>query len=111
MALSAGSRTGVPPFRTNGDLHRHELVRYLEQVNLGKINCAGEFTLTANVNTTTVNDTRAGASSFIVWSPLTANAAGEMLTMFVSARNKQSFVLTHANNANTDRTFSYVIIG
>lgn len=111
MAISAGSRTGVPPFRTNGDLHRQELVRYLEQVQLGKLACTGELTLTANVASTAIDDTRAGAASVILLYPLTSNAAGAIATTYVSSRGKQTFTLTHTNNAQTDRTFMYAIFG
>ena len=38
----------------------------------------------------------------------TAYAAG---SMFVSARAKESFTLTHASNSQTDKTFTYIVIG
>jgi hypothetical protein len=45
--------------------------------------------------------------------PTTANAAAELGngTLHVSARAKGSFTLTHANNAQPDRSFDYAMIG
>jgi hypothetical protein len=77
----------------------------------GKLNATGTVTLTASSATTAVTDNRAGGESVILFMPTTANAAAELSTMYVSARAKQAFTITHANNAQTDRTFSYVILG
>jgi hypothetical protein len=54
-----------------------------------------------------------GSESVIVFTPTTANAAAEQGggTMYLSARAKQSFTITHANNSQTDRTFIYIVIG
>tara|TARA_R100001126_G_C4800605_1_gene136638 strand:+ start:87 stop:410 length:324 start_codon:yes stop_codon:yes gene_type:complete len=79
----------------------------------GKNNATGTFTLTASTTTTTVSDLRAGTNSVITYVPTTANASAEIGagTIFISARNDESFVLTHANNSQSDRTFIYAIIG
>ena len=79
----------------------------------GKINAAGEVTLAASTASTTVTDYRVGSESVVVFTPTAANAAAEQGagTMYLSARSKQSFTITHANNAQTDRTFIYLVIG
>ena len=77
----------------------------------GKINSTGNLTLTAAATTTTISDQRAGGDSVIILMPTTSNAAAAISTTYVSARAKQSFTLTHLNNAQTDRTFGYVILG
>jgi len=79
----------------------------------GKINAAGEVTLAASATATTVTDYRVGSESVIVFTPTTANAAAEQGggSMYLSTRSKQSFTITHANNAQTDRTFIYIVIG
>lgn len=79
----------------------------------GKINAGGEVTLSASSASTTVTDYRVGTESVIVFTPTTANAAAEQGggAMYLSARSKQSFTITHANNAQTDRTFIYIVIG
>jgi hypothetical protein len=46
-----------------------------------------------------------------VFVPLTAHAATELATMYVSARTQGGFTLTHANNAQVDRTFAYLRLG
>jgi hypothetical protein len=87
-----------------------------QAVNLlidGKFNSTGTVTLTASAASTAVTDYRAGPDSVIVFTPTTANAAAEQGggTMYLSARAKQGFTLTHANNSQTDRTFLYIVIG
>jgi hypothetical protein len=87
-----------------------------QAVNLlidGKFNSTGAVTLTASAASTAVTDYRAGPDSVIVFTPATANAAAEQGggTMYLSARAKQGFTLTHANNSQTDRTFLYIVIG
>lgn len=77
----------------------------------GKVNSTGSVTLAANAATTTVADLRAGQDSVILFMPITANAAAAAGGMHVSTRAKQSFTITHANNAQTDRTFGYVVLG
>ena len=79
----------------------------------GRANNTGTVTLTANQATTSVTDYRAGPQSVILLTPLTSNAAAEVGAggMYISARTKQSFTLTHANNAQTDRDFAYIVVG
>jgi hypothetical protein len=79
----------------------------------GKINALGDITLAANVATTTLSDRRIGPSSCIYFMPTTANGAAEIgaATMYVSARAQYSATITHANNAQTDRTFRYSVLG
>ena len=79
----------------------------------GKLNCIGSVTLAAGAATTAVSDPRATATSVMLLMPMTANAAAELGngTLYVSARAKGSVTLTHANNAQADRTFDYALIG
>lgn len=80
----------------------------------GKLNVRKEITLTANAASTTITDPRASVFSYIGFMPLTANARDEYLkngTMHVSQRNNGSYVVAHANNAQTDRTFVAMVIG
>ena len=90
-----------------------QIIDTINQLILGNLNNTATVTLTANAATTTVTNSRIGANSFIEFMPTTANAATEKAagTMYVSSRTKGSFVITHANNAQTDRTFAYVHIG
>lgn len=94
--------------------HRRQLGFAINRLIDGKINSTGSVTLTANAATTVVSDARSGSASFIEFMPTTANAATEKGAggMYVSARTAGTgFTITHANNAQNDRTFIYVILG
>lgn len=87
------------------------LIRVINNIMRGKTNNRGTVTLTAGSATTVVNDINAGGDSVILLQPTTANAAAALANVRVTANGKQTFTLTHANNAQTDRIFKYVIIG
>ncbi len=90
-----------------------EAARFLESairlIMNGKINVTGTVSLTANQTTTTVMDTRVGPNSFVHLMPTTTNAGGEV-GWWISSRDKQEFTITHANDARTDRTFTYIVL-
>ena len=77
----------------------------------GRTNNAGSFTVTASTTTTVVTDRRVGATSVINWMPKTDNAAVEIGTLYVSARDTGQFTVTHSNNGQTDRDFDYTVTG
>ena len=85
----------------------------LNNILTGKMNCTGEVTLTANAASTVVTDTRVGGPSVILLMPRTANAAAELGagTAYIATVGKQTFTITHANNAQNDRTYRYAVIG
>ena len=85
----------------------------LQGLMRGKLNSLGDVTLTASSATTVVADPLAGPDSVILWMPTTANAAAEIGAggMYVSSRGDGTFTITHANNAQNDRTFRYVVFG
>ena len=94
-----------------------EMVRKLadtaNQIMDGRSNATGTVTLTAAQATTAVSDRRVGTDSVISFMPTTANAAGEIGAggMYVGTVTAESFTITHANNAQADRTFTYSIQG
>jgi hypothetical protein len=65
------------------------------------------------VATTTVTAVNCGAGSVVLLVPKTANAAAELGngTAYISAVANGSFTITHANNAQVDRTFGFVCLG
>lgn len=81
----------------------------------GKSNNYGTVTLTANAGSTTVTESsgRISSTAVILFMPTTSNAAIAAQTMYVSSTSPLSntFTITHANNAQTDKTFRYVLIG
>jgi hypothetical protein len=93
------------------------LIRVIRNMMQGKTNNTDTVTLTANSTTTTVTlaDGRLSNDTVIVFMPTTANAATEFGagSMYISAKNigSNTFTITHVNNAQTDRTFSYALIG
>lgn len=87
----------------------------VKQLAQGRSNAVGTFTLTAGATTTTVTATFCAIGSTVLYTPQTANASAEIGngTIYITAANVKngSFVVTHANNAQVDRTFSYVCLG
>lgn len=87
-----------------------KLAEAIEQMASGASRTVSSVTLTAGVTSTTVTSTFATPSSHITLTPTTANAAAALATTYISTRtNGTSFVLTHANNAQTDRTFTFEV--
>lgn len=109
---------GVPIF-TGDNINEWALkVRNTANNNLnGKLNSAGTFTLAASTVSTEVKFAygMVGENTQIIYFPLTANASAVWAagTMFQSSRDVANSVLglTHASDANTDKTFAYVLIG
>jgi len=102
-----------PPPPANSELRRQYEV--LQQIRNGKLEIVGEVTLTVSAASTTVTDIRVSPQTVIVWHPRTANAAAELAagTMYITDANMAngSFVITHANNLQADRTFRYACLG
>jgi hypothetical protein len=71
----------------------------------------GTLTLTANAASTAIADARYQSGQTVVLVPMTANAAAALATTYVSARTTKQFTLTHANNAQVDKTFEYIFVG
>lgn len=103
----------VPPIDWPGEPEQwiRKVVGSVRGIMDGKINATGTVTLTISVATTTLTDLRIGPNSVILFMPTTANAAAELATLYVSSRGKQTATLTHANNAQADRTFAYAVLG
>ena len=77
----------------------------------GKLESLGSVTLTAGSTTTVLDDPRLGEMSMLLFSPRSANAAGSLSGLYVSAKANGSFTLAHASSGAIDKTFDYVIIG
>ncbi len=83
----------------------------LQQLASGRSNATGSVTLAAGVTSTTVSAANCAPGSAVFLFPRTANAAAALSGTFVGTVGKQSFTITHASNAQTDRTFFYVCLG
>jgi hypothetical protein len=95
--------------------HRRKLAERQADISRGRTNNVLTVTLAANADSTTVTDARIAYCSALLFSPTTASAAAEIGagTLYVSetGRVNGSVVISHANNAQTDRTFKMVVVG
>lgn len=86
-------------------------------INTNELQSGGSalITFTANSATTVVTFLPGALSntSQLILIPTTANAAAANNTWYISASSPSAntITLTHANNAQTNRTFGYVLIG
>ncbi len=85
----------------------------IQQLAAGRSNAVGSVTLRDGETTTTVAAPNCGAGSHVFLFPQTANAAAVVATTYVLATNVTAgqFIITHASDADTDQTFSYVCLG
>lgn len=90
-----------------------KVIPAIQQLAQGRSNSVGTFTLTASAASTTVTAATCGSGSTVLYMPTTANAAAEIGngTMYIGTVSNGSFVVTHANNAQVDRTFRWVALG
>tara|TARA_R100000789_G_scaffold48393_1_gene48896 strand:+ start:485 stop:811 length:327 start_codon:yes stop_codon:yes gene_type:complete len=101
----------APLSNPSAEEHRRQIALVVNNSLDGKLNSTGTITLTASSATTALSDRRLGKTSVISFMPTTSNASAGMTSLYVSSQDKQTATLTHANNAQTDRTYSYIIIG
>ena len=85
----------------------------LQQLAAGRSNATGSVTLAASATSTTISADNCAPQSAVFLFPKTANAAAALAagTTFINSVGKQSFTISHANNAQTDRSFFYVCLG
>ncbi len=98
----------VPPLN-NSNIAQQVLLlsQLLIEMLKGRDNSVGTFTLTANATETTVTDNLFSSDMVPIWMPTTATAATAMTNVRVTTRSNGSFVLTHSNTADVDKTFLY----
>src|SRR3990167_7251282 len=90
-----------------------EVAGIVNSVRSGKLNNVCSVTLTANATTTTLTDPLISANSHVSLMPTSATAAaavGSATGVFVTPGDGTA-TITHPNTAETDKTFSYSIIG
>lgn len=86
-----------------------ELAETVTLILDGATNTKSTVTLTANAASTTITDQKIGPYTTILLVPRTINAAAAASTTYLSSVTKGSAVITHASNAQTDRTFDTVL--
>lgn len=101
--------TAYAPGTDETDLKK--IVLAIQQLAAGRSNATGSVTLTASAASTVVTNDNFAAGSTVYFTATTSNAAAGVTAMYISARAKGTFTITHANNAQTDRTYLYAIVG
>lgn len=91
---------------------QRETSEVVNNILSGNLNATASVTLTNSATSTVVANFNTGPESVILFMPTTSAAASELAAggMYVSARSKNSFTITHAS-ASTTRSFDFVVIG
>lgn len=100
------------PLGGPSEMHRRQLAEASNRILQGQVNWTLAVTLVVSSATTTVADSRLGASSAVLACPLTADAAAEIgngTMWFVPTVG--SLTINHANNTQADRSFMLVFLG
>lgn len=105
-------RQFVQEYMPDEGQHRREIARAVNVATRGQLNGSMSVTLTASVATTTIYAAPISISSVPIFAPTTAHAAAEIAAggMYFTPSAGQC-VVTHANNAQTDRTFNVIFVG
>ena len=105
----------VPLQFADARAHLRLIANAVNHILRGRGNNTGTVTLQANAASTAVIDARIAFDSAILLMPRTANAAAEIgngtIYVVASGRLNGTVAIAHANNAQTDRTFTYAIQG
>lgn len=91
-----------------------KIVQAIQQLSAGRSNAVGVVTLAvAPATSTTVTDRNCAVGSVPILAETTANAAAARATTYIpkTTIGNGSFVIQHASNAATDRTFLYALYG
>lgn len=98
-----------------GETKLSVIVSVIRKIIQGRLSVTGSFTLAASAASTTVLAPNCGVGCAISYTPQTAHASAEVGngTIYIAAADVSSgqFIVHHANNSQTDRTFSYVCLG
>ena len=89
----------------------YAIVSTVNELVDGRSNNVGAVTLHPGASTTSVNFPTCSLSSTMLLVPRTANAAAAVPTTYPQTILNGSFIIAHANNAQTDRTFDFSCVG
>ncbi len=88
------------------------VIRSVTQLARGQTNSKGTFTLSSTGATlVSVSNINCGPYSIVSWTPVTADAAAQMATVFLLSSNVTTgaFSVSQATNTSTSSIFNYVI--
>ncbi len=111
VGLSSSKAQGVY-IPAPSDSDPRNAVRSLFQLARGQTNSKGTFTLSSTGATLkSVSNVNCGPKSIITWTPMTADAAAQMATVFTLSSNitTGAFSVSQATNTSTSSIFNYVI--
>lgn len=79
----------------------------------GRMNAVNQVTLTPGAALTTVDWPNCSKDSIVILFPRTANAAAAVPTTYIGLTDivQGGFTIRHANNAQVDKTFSFLCVG
>jgi len=97
----------LPPAGSN----LRQAITAINQLAAGRSNAVYTVTLTAGATTTLVEGENINANAVPLLFPATANAAAAVATTYAVTTAAGVVTITHANNAQTDRTFNVLVIG
>lgn len=99
------------PSQDESNLFR--IVQAIRELFEGRSHAVGQVTLRANQATTTVTSANIGPDARISLLPRTANASADFGggAFYVSSVTAGSFVITHPNDADVDKTFDWHALG
>lgn len=85
----------------------------IQQLYAGRSNASGTCTLAAGATSTVISAINCAPQCAVFLFPKTAHAGAEVAAggCFISAVGVQHFTITHANNAQVDRTYFFVCLG
>ncbi len=97
----------VPP----GGADPRFVAEAINNIALGRASWVGTVTMVENSDQTRVKDNRVTVNSLVAFVPLTANAASAASPYIASGDlSAGQFIVTHANDANTDKTYRYLVL-
>lgn len=98
--------------------HRRQMAQAINRMNRGIINCHLDVTLAPNTATTLITSASIGYWTAInAAMPMTSDAAADIGTIWVdtivagAGATTATAVIHHRNNAATDRTIRFVLLG
>jgi hypothetical protein len=111
--MTAAPFTRALPWLPDLEAWRRAVHELVAQLRLGKLECAFEGTLAAGQASTVFTHQLLGLNSWVLPMPLTANAADETGRgeLYASSQGNGTVTFAHRNNAMTDRTFRFLVIG
>jgi hypothetical protein len=89
------------------------IINAIRELQQGKDNSTGTITLNINVTSTIVTTPLSNPTNVVFLMPTTAHAAAEVAAggLYISNVTYGQFTITHANNAQADRTFFWTVRG